>query len=154
MSQALEVLDRAAPSLASSGVFPKLGAGGKTSILQAAARKLVLPESAPNAALLRLAKAARLEVGVTQGHLRATLNLEAADETVAKQMVLVGQGLMALIKLQKDNPGSVKLAEGLSLKQDGAELVASVTASDADVVELMKADAAKKAQKKAKAEED
>lgn len=153
VAQALDVLDRAAPSLASSGVFPQLGNGG-SSFLQAAARKLDLPESTPNAALLRLAKSARLEIGEAQGQLRATLNLEAEDEAVAKQMALVGQGLIALMKLQKDNPGSVKLATGLSLKQDGAEVVASLAAPINDAVEVMKADAAKKAQKKAKAEED
>ena len=67
-------------------------------------------------------------------------------------MALVGQGLVALMKLQKDNPGSVKLAEGLSLKQDGAGVVVSLAVPTADAIELMKADAAKKAQKKAKAE--
>jgi len=153
VAHALDVLDRAAPNLASSGVFPQLGAGGN-SFLQAAARKLDLPESTPNAALLRLAKSARLQIGEAQGQLRATLNLEAEDETVAKQMTLVGQGLIALMKLQKDNPGSAKLATGLSLKQDGAEVVASLAAPITDAVEVMKADAAKKAQKKAKAEED
>ncbi len=153
VAQALDVLDRAAPSLVSSGVFPQLGTGG-SSFLQAAARKLDLPESTPNAALLRLAKSARLEIGEAQGQLRATLNLEAEDEAVAKQMALIGQGLIALMKLQKDNPGSVKLATGLSLKQDGAEVVASLAAPINDAVEVMKADAAKKAQKKAKAEED
>jgi len=153
VAQALDVLDKAARSLASSGVFPQLG-GGSNSFLQGAARKLDFPESTPNAALLRLAKSARLEVGAVQGQLRATLNLEAEDEAVAKQMALVGQGLMALIKLQKGNPGSVKLVEGLSLKQDGAELVASLAAPINDAVELMKADAAKKAQKKAEAEEE
>ncbi len=152
VAQALDVLDRAAPNLAGSGLFPQLGAGGSTSILQAAARKLDLPDSAPNAALFRLAKSARLEVGETQGQMRATLNLEAGSEEVAKQMTSVGQGLIALMKLQKDNPGSVKLAECLSLKQDGAGVAVSLAVPAADAIGLMKADAARKAQKKAKAE--
>lgn len=154
VAQALDVLDRAAPNLAGSGLFPRLGANGSTGFIQAAARKMDIPETAPNAALFRLAKSARLEVGEIQGQLKATLNLEADDEEVAKQMALVGQGLLALMKLQKDNPGSVKLAEGLALKQDGAGVVASLAVPTADVIELMKADAARKAQKKAKAEND
>jgi hypothetical protein len=69
-------------------------------------------------------------------------------------MVSVGQGLLALMKLQKDNPGSVKLAEALSLKHDGAGVVAALAVPVADAIELMKADAARKAEKKAKAENE
>jgi hypothetical protein len=154
VAQALDVLDRAAPNLASSGAFPQLGASGSTSFVQAAARKMDLPDSTPNAALFRLAKSARLEIGEAQGQLTATLNLEAGSEEVATQMALVGQGLVALTKLQKDNAGSVKLAEGLSLKQDGSGVVVSLTVPTAGAIDLMKADAARKAEKKAKAEND
>ena len=153
VAQALDVLDRAAPNLAGSGLFAQLGASGN-SFLQAAARKLDVPDSTLNAALIRLAKSARLEIGEAQGQLRATLNLEADSEEVATQMTSVGQGLVALMKLQKDNPGSVKLAEGFSLKQGGSSVVASLAVPAADVIELMKADAARKAQKKADAGKD
>jgi hypothetical protein len=142
------------PNLAGNTVFAGLGAGGSTSFIQAAARKLDIPDSAPNAAMLRLAKLARLQVGEAQGQLTATLNLEAEDEDVAKQMASVGQGLLALMKLQRDNPGSAKLAQALSLKQDGAGVTASLTVPTTDAIELMKADAARKAQKKAKMEND
>ena len=152
VAQALDVLDRAAPNLAGSGLFAPLGASGSSSIIQAAARKLDIPDSTPNAAIFRLAKAARLQMGEVQGELRATLNLETSDEDVARQMAMVGQGLLALMKLQKDNPGSVKLAEALSLKQDGAGVVATLVIPTGEVVELMKADAARKAQKKAEKE--
>ena len=152
VAQALDVLDRTAPNLAGSAVFPQLGASGSTGFIQAAARKMDIPDSAPNAAILRLAKQARLEIGESQGQLRATLNLEAGDEEVSKQMVSVGQGLIALMKLQPNNPGSVKLAEALSLKQDGAGVAVALAFPVADVIELVKAGAAKKAQKKAEAE--
>ncbi len=154
VAQALDVLDRAAPNLAGGTVFQQLGAGRGTSFVQAAARKLDLPDSAPNAALFRLAKMARLEVGEAQGQLRATLSLEAEDEDVARQMASVGQGLLALMKLQKDNPGSVKLADALSLKQEGAGVTATLAVPTADAIELIKADAARKAQKKASPEND
>ncbi len=154
VAQALDVLNRAVPNLAGSTVFPQLGASGSASFIQAAARKMDIPDSAPNAAMLKLAKMARLEIGEAQGQLKAALNLQADDEEVAKQMVSVGQGLLALMKLQKDNPGSVKLAEALSLKQDGAGVVAALAVPTADAIELMKADAARKAEKKAKAENE
>jgi hypothetical protein len=152
VAQALDVLDRAAPNLAGSGVFPQLGVNDRGSFVQAAARKLELPDSDPNAALFRLSKVARLQVGEAAGQLKATLSLEAGDEEVAKQMATVGQGLVALMKLQKDNPSSAKLAEALSLKQDGAMIVVSLAVPTAEAIDLAKADAARKAQKKAEKE--
>jgi hypothetical protein len=65
---------------------------------------------------------------------------------------LVGQGLVALMKLQRNNPGALKLAEALALKQDGAGVVATLAIPTGEVIELMKADAARKAQKKAEKE--
>ena len=50
VAQALDVLDQAAPNLAGNTVFAQLGAGGSTGFIQAAARKLDLPDSTPNAA--------------------------------------------------------------------------------------------------------
>ena len=152
VAQALDVLDRAAPNLAGNSVFLQLGVNGSGSIVQAAARKLELPDSDPNAALFRLSRMARLQVSEGQGQLRATLNLEASDDEVAKQMATVGQGLVALMKLQKDNPGSAKLAEALSLKQDGASVVVSLAIPTAEAIEIAKAEAARKAQKQAEKE--
>jgi hypothetical protein len=149
VAEALDVLDRTAPSLAASGVFPQMGATASTNIIQAAARKLNLADSTPQAAILRLAKGAQLQVGAGQGQLRATLNLEANDPDVAQQMATVGQGLVALLKLQRGNAGLLKLAEAISLKQDGADLVASLSIPTGEVVELIKADEARKAQKAA-----
>lgn len=152
VAQALDVLDRAAPNLAGNSVFLQLGVNGSGSIVQAAARKLELPDSDPNAALFRLSRMARLQVSEGQGQLRATLNLEASDDEIAKQMATVGQGLVALMKLQKDNPGSAKLAEALSLKQDGASVVVSLAIPTAEAIEIAKAEAARKAQKQAEKE--
>jgi hypothetical protein len=154
VAQALDVLNHAAPNLAGSKLFEQLGTAGSGTFIQAAARKMDLPEGTPNAALLRLAKMARLDMAEADGKLRATLKLEAEDDTVAKEMATVGQGLIALMKLQKDNPGSTKLAEALSLKQDDSGLVASLAIPNTEVIELMKADAARKAERKAKAESE
>ena len=152
VAQALDVLDRTAPSLATSGVFPQMGAAGGTNIIQAAARKLNLSDSTPNAAILRLAKGGQLQVGAGQGQLKATLSLEANDPDVAGQMTMVGKGLVALLKLQRGNPTLLKLAEAITLKQDGASLVASLSMPTGEVVELIKADEARKAKKAAEEE--
>jgi hypothetical protein len=148
VKQALDVLDKAVSNLANGTVFPQLGAAGDTSFIAASARKLDLPDSTPNAAFFRLAKLMHLQVGETSGQIAATLSLETNDEDVAKQAVTVGQGLLALAKLQKAKPEAGKLAEALSLKQDGASVVATLAMPVADLINIMKADAEKKAQKK------
>lgn len=152
VAQALDVLDQAAPTLAGSGQFPQLGASGTDAVLQGAARKLDLPEGNPNTALFRLAKAARLQAGETQGQLKASLTLEANDEEIAGEMALVGQGLVALMKLEKNNPGSVRLAEALTLKQDGTSVTATLAIPTSEVTDFLKAEAARKARKKAEQE--
>jgi len=153
VADALDALDHTTRSLADGNLFPQLGAGGNTSIIQAAARKLDIPDSAPQAAVLRLAKGAVLQVGEAEGgQAKATLNLEASDAEVAQLMASVGHGLVALLKLQRDNPGSQKLAEGLSVRQDGAHVIVTLAMPTGGVVDLMKADAARKAKKQAEKE--
>jgi hypothetical protein len=155
VAQALDVVDGAATSLATSTAFAPLGAPGGTSFLEAAARKLDLPESDPHAAILKLSQSVRLQVAEAQNQLAATLTLQANDEEVAGHISSIAQGLVALMKLQKDKPESVRFAEALSLKQDGPQVVVNLVLPDADAVALMKADAARKAQRKAeKAQED
>jgi uncharacterized membrane protein len=70
------------------------------------------------------------------------------DEGVAKQSASVVQGVLALAKLLKEKPEASKLAEALSVKQEGASLVARLVMPDADVIDILKADAEKKDQKK------
>ncbi len=149
VGQALDVLSGAAPNLASGQTFPELSATASTSFLQAAARKLDFMPSDPNAAVLRLAKLAVFQLGETRGQLAATLTLQANDEEVAANMASIAQGLIALMKLQKEKPESVKFAEALTLKQEGPAIVVKLNFPAADAIDLIKADAARKAQKKA-----
>jgi hypothetical protein len=149
VAHALEVLDRATPTLAGSGGFAQLGAGGSNSLLQASARKLDLADSDPGAVFFRLAKMGRLQIGEVQGQLKGALNVEANDNGVARLMAWVGQGVLALLKLQKGNPSLAKLAEALALKQDGTTVVVSLAMPTDEAIGLMKADAARKARKKA-----
>jgi hypothetical protein len=148
VAKALDVIDGANSSLAAGNNFPHLGAAGDTSFIQAAARKMDLPDSDPHAALLRLSKSVFFRLNEAQSQLNATLTLEANDEEVAGHMTTVAQGLIALGKLQTMKPEAVKLANALALKQDGPRLVVSASLPASEVVEMMKADAARKAAKK------
>jgi hypothetical protein len=149
VAQALDVLDQATPSLAGNSVFPQLGAQGNSSVIEGSARKLDLPDSTPNAAIFRLAKSARLEVGEANRQVTATLSLETSDESVAKQSATVVQGVLALARLQKEKPEAGKMAEALSLKTDGANLIAKLAMPASDIIGMLKADAEKKERKKA-----
>jgi len=144
VAQALDVLDQAAPNLSTSKAFPQLGARGNSAVIDAAARKLDLPDSAPNAALFRLAKQMRLQAGETNRQVTATLVLETNSEDLARQAATVVQGALMLAKLQKEKPEAGRIAEALSLKQDGPNLTAALTLPAADFINVLKADLEKK----------
>ncbi len=149
VAQALDVLDSATPSLAASASLPELGAAADNSFLEAAASRFDLPSSDPNAAMFRLSKQGWLQLAETQGQLNGLLALDAKDDEVASHIASVAQGLIALLKLQQDKPESVKLAEALTLKQEGPRVNVSLSMPATDAVEMVKAGAARKAQKKA-----
>jgi hypothetical protein len=152
VASALDVLDGGA-NLSTTSTFPQLGAAGTTSFIQGAARKLDVSGSDPNAQLLKLSKLIRLEVGEAQQQLTATLALEANDEETAKNMNSIAQGIVSLMKLQKDKPDAQKLADAITLKQDGAVTVSTLSLPTTDVIEHLKAEAARKAKKEAETEQ-
>ncbi len=152
VARALDVLDGAAPSLASSQEFAGFGTAGDPSFLEAGARKLELPDSNPNAAILRLSKQVTLQFAQVQQQVSGTLTLEANNDEIAGYVSSIAQGLVALMKLQQAKPEAVRFAEALSLKQDGPRVVVSLSLPGKDVVGLLKADAARKAAKKAQRE--
>jgi hypothetical protein len=149
VSQALDVLDGSVPNLSGGKAFPQLGVAGDTSFLAGAARKLDLSQSDPNAAIFRLSKGVRLQVGEVQQHLSGTLTLEANDDEVANSMMAIAQGMVGLMKLQKDKPESAKFLQAIALKQDGASIVLTIDVPTDDVVNAMKASAERKAAKAA-----
>ncbi len=152
VARALDVMEGAAPRLASSNVFPQLGVAGDTSFLEGAARKLDFSESDPNSAIFRLSKLIRLQMAEAQGRVTATLTLEANDEDVAGHVAAIAKGLLALMKLQNEKPESVQLAEAITLEQHGPQVVARATLPGDQVVAMIKADAARKAAKRARKE--
>jgi hypothetical protein len=147
VAQALDVLDGVSQNLLASKNLPELGATGANYIIEAAARKLDLPSSDPTAAVFKLSKMARLQIGQTQGQMNATVTLEANDDDVAGNIVMIAQGLVALTKIQKEKPVNVKIAEAIALRQEGPRVVLNVKLPLNDVVDMMKADAERKARK-------
>jgi hypothetical protein len=154
VAQALDVLTGNSANLGSGKVFSQLGAVGNTSFIEAAARKMDFLPADPNAAILRLSRQVRFQLSEAQQQLSAVLTFEANDEEVAANMASIAQGLVALMKLQKEKPESVKVAEALTLKQEGSSLVVNLRLPANDVVQMIKADAARKAQKKAAKERE
>ncbi len=152
VTDALAVMDGATPNLSTSNNLPDWGASGQPAFLQAAARKLDFLGSNPNAVLLKLSRQLKFQAGETDQHVNAALTLEADDENTARQMATVAQGLLALLTLQQDNPNAAKLANAISVKQNGASLTAILSVPSADLIGAWKAEAAKKARKKAEAE--
>ncbi|MDB6063814.1 MAG: hypothetical protein JWR26_22 [Pedosphaera sp.] len=145
IAQALDVLDKKSANLASTKSFPQMGASAPGNFVQAAARKMDIAGSDPNAAIMKLSQMLQFDLGESKEKLQATLSVVAESDEVAGQIASIGQGLMSLLKLQQDKPEAVKLANALSLKQDGTRVVASLTLPSSDVLEIIQADIAKKA---------
>lgn len=153
VARAIDVITGASANLAAGNAFPAFGAAGNTSFLQAAAQKMDFLQGDPNAQVLRLSKQITLEVADSQQNLSAALTLQASDEEVANSIHSIINGLISLLKIQKEKPESVKLGQALTLQQDGALVHVNMSLPITDVIEMMKADAVRKAQKKAAAAE-
>jgi len=145
VAKALDVMDLSAANLTGSKAFPALDNG--SAFFQAAAQHLKVRDSDPNAAVFRLSKSVRLQIGEDQNRVKATLQLSASDDDVARQIASIGQGLISLIKLQRDRPEANKFADALTLKQDASDVIVTMSLAAPDAVEIMKADAARKAKK-------
>ena len=144
---ALDVLNKTKPNLTASTQLGKLGDGSENAIILGAARKLEMLSSDPNAAVLKQSKMASLSIGESQGQVQGTLKLEADSEEVAKQMESIGRGLVGLLALQKDKPDNTKLAQALSIQQEGVSVTVKLSLPAGDMIGMMKAGAAKKAAK-------
>lgn len=147
VAAALDVIDGGA-SLAGSQNFPQMGGAGEQKCIQAAAHRLDLPGNNPRAALFKLAQGMRLDAGESDGQVKATLALQAKDDEVANQMYSVAQGLLALMKLE-NKPATAKLANAISVKQDNAWVVATLSIPADDMVQALKAQEARRARRQA-----
>lgn len=150
--QALDVLATIKPNLGSSKAFPELGQPSNTHFVEAAVLKMKLPDSDPNAAILKMSQSIQLMLGESQKQFTGNITLIADNEEIAGHLLSITQGLIALTKLQTDKPESVKVANAITFKQDAGQVIGNLSLPASDVVEIMKADAARKAAVAAKAE--
>ena len=145
VATALDVLDGTTPNLAAGQLFPKLGLPGGANVIEAGAGKLNLPDSDPNATIMKLAQNVQLQVGEQQQQCRGTITLLTDNEEVATHVQQIAQGILALTKMQTDKPEVTQLANALTISQDGASVVGLLALPSADLVKIMQADAARKA---------
>jgi hypothetical protein len=135
---ALDVFNGSAPSLARDKSLPELGAAGQGNVIQAVVSKFDFGGQDPNAAIFKMSKIVHFQVGESANHLAATLSFEAKDADVATQISAIAQGLVALLKLQQGNPDVLKIANEISLRQDGATVIATASIPSQDVVNMIK----------------
>lgn len=145
VARALDVAGSNSSSLAGGNVFADLGQAGNGHVVEAAAQKMKVPDADPSAAILKLSQSIQLVLGESDNQLNGKVTLVADSADVSGHILSIAQGLLALMKLQTDKPDSVKLANAIDLKQDGERVVGTLTMPSADVVDMMKADAARKA---------
>ena len=149
VAQALDIIAGIAPNLAGSKIFPDLVAPAKGTVIEAAAQKMKLPDSDPNAALLKMSQSVQLVVGESWQQFTAALTLTADNAEIAGHMLSIAQGLVALGKLQTDKPESVAVANAVTLQQNGSRVIGSLVLPADQVVQMMKTKAAQNAAKKA-----
>jgi hypothetical protein len=150
VAQALDVLDGKAAALASTTFWP-FGTGSDSGFIQAVARKLTLPDSDPNAAIFRLSKLMKFNLGEDRGNINGSLVMVTESDDVATNVAGIAKGLVSLLKLQKSKPEAMKLAEAMNLTQEAEKVVLSLSLPANEVVNMMKADAARKAAREAEA---
>ena len=147
VTAALEVLDGSSPSLAGVKTLPELGCPDKGNVIQAIVRKFDFGNQDPNAAIFKMSKIVRFQAGETADHLTATLSFEAKDADTATQISAIAQGLVALLKLQQGNPDILKIANAVSLHQDGPIVTATASILSKDVSDLISSKVAEAEQK-------
>lgn len=144
VAAALDVLDGVAANLGSTAYFNELSGAG-TSFLQAATRKVEVPDGQPHSAILRQADYLSLTAREGAGEMTVRLFAQAKSEEVAENMQKISQGLIALLSLQTNKPAQAALANATSVQQSGNQLTATMSLPAADVVQWMENQAARRA---------
>jgi hypothetical protein len=148
VNAAVDVIDKLAPNLSESASLPELTGDGAT-FIQAGARQLDSLGPEPNMALLKSSQRAKFQAKEVDDQLNASLTLEMGDEAKARQTLTAVQGLISLLRLQKDNPKAARLADVLNVKLAGNNLIATLTVPSADLIAAIKTYAAQKEKVKA-----
>ncbi len=155
VKDALDVLDGTGKSLSPSGELGDAVAGNNGSFFIAAVNMAELPDLAPDAAMLKKARAFQLSLGEAGSDVEGTLRLTATDEDVAEQVQKVLEGMIAFAHLnQEDQPELLAIAKAAEITRDG-NVVEVVLRHPADeVIAFLEEQAEKDKLAKAEAESD
>jgi hypothetical protein len=148
VTEALDVLDKKADNLTASKKYSELlkPADEKT-FFQAAALKLILPAAHPDKVIADLTSHVRFSVREDGDQVSGVLSIGGRDEEVARNMVSIAQGIAGLGKAQQEKPKLAKLAQKVSIKQNGSEMAVTFAAPSDEVIEFLKLAAAHKKEK-------
>ena len=141
VTEALDVIDGTSPSLDGGSTFPSLGLPGNGHFIEAAARKMDSTNLAPSAAILKLSKSVQVVAGEQDNQFQGTLTLAANSDDAANQIFSIAQGLVTVMKLQSNNQDVGKLANAVTLTQNGSEILGKLTLPADDVVALLQSGA-------------
>jgi hypothetical protein len=138
---ALDVIDGKSPAFSGSKLLLE-AAPGELVVAQGRALKFSVDDGNPSAAIFQASKSVRVQLGETGDNVAAKVSFEAKDEDSANQISAMVNGLLALLRFQKDNPDLLKLANGINVRQDGTAVILSLTAPSADIIHLLQKGAA------------
>ncbi len=137
VGEALDVLDGVRKNLSGSSLLGQGSDRAQKAVVVGAARQAGLGQLPPNVAFLRNFKSLVLTAQEAQENLVADLVVEAENEDAARNLLAVGQGLLAWTAFQGDKAGANKLLQGLSTAQKDSYVTMSLKLPAADVVQLL-----------------
>jgi hypothetical protein len=137
IGEALDTLDHLQASLETSKALPQVPPSDSV-VLIGAARQAGLGQLPPNAAFLKNFKTLCLTAGEAQQNLGAELVIETENEDAARNLVAIGQGLLAWVAMQGDKSGHNRLLQGLATAQTNSLVSLSLKLPAADAVQMLK----------------
>jgi hypothetical protein len=137
VAAALDVLDGATGNLSGSKTFTQIGTASSGKFLQVAGKKVPTGDN-PNAAMLKLTDEVRMEVGESNGQVNGMIALQTRNEEVAGHLNAIAQGLLSLMKLNKEKPAQARLADSFALSREGSAVLGTINLTADEVISGLK----------------
>ncbi len=148
VTHALDVIDGKADSFKNEKLLlPK--ESGDLVVIEGCLHKFDVGDSNPASAVFQQSKTVRFQLAESGEKVGAKVSFQAKDEDAATQVAAMVNGLLALVRIQKDNgdPNLLKLANAIEVKQDGSTVTLSLSEPSADLVQMIKKGAEEKKHK-------
>jgi hypothetical protein len=149
LAEALDVIDGKSPSFSGKKGLPE-AESGESIIAEGVMLKFDFEDPEDKAAIFKMSKSVRLKLSEVAENMALHVHFEAADADTAKQIGDIAQGLVAVLKLQRGDANAAKLANAISIKQDGATVGLTLSVPSSELISMIK-EGQKKAQEKAEA---